>query len=117
MADRKPTTVLATSQALARAQHAGQGRLLGRSDAQAIRVLDSHPALGVGAIEGREWGLPLVRGAVALRLVHIISDGPQLGVGNVVGVLGTLRSGPGIGAGLVKASQRSCHVVLAATWN
>lgn len=48
-------------------------------------ALDADPALGVGAVEAAQGRLPRVRAAVALGLVDVVGDGPELGAGNVVG--------------------------------
>lgn len=69
-------------------------------------MLDSDPALGVGAIEGRERRFPGIRGLVALLLVNVVGDGPQLGEVDVVGELGTFRSRPLICAGLCRCQCR-----------
>jgi len=85
---------------LASIQHASQRALLGRADGQRVGVLDGHPRLGVGAVEGSEGRLPRVGGLVALGLVHVVGDGPELRGVEVVGELGALGCRPGVCAGL-----------------
>lgn len=75
-------------------QHAGQSRLLSRSDGEVVVALDLDPTLGVGAVEARQRGLPLVGGVAALGLVDVVGDGPELRTADVVGKGLTLGSGP-----------------------
>lgn len=95
---------LSSSIKLTSVEHGGQRRLLGRRHRQLPRRLDLHPAPGVGAVEGRERRLPLVRALVALFLVDVVRDGPQLGRRDVVGELTAFRGSPCRGTGLFYVS-------------
>lgn len=61
------------------------------------------PALGVGAVERRKRGLPCVGALVALGLVDVVGDGPELRAGEVVGELLSLGGRPGARTRLVGA--------------
>lgn len=67
-------------------------------------ALDLDPALGVGAPEGLQGGLPLVGAAVALGTVGMGRDGPELRTGDIVGETFALVRGPLRGAGLADES-------------
>lgn len=47
-----------------------------------------HPTLCIRAVEGLKRRLPHIRGLVALLLVDVVRDSPQLGDVDVVGELG-----------------------------
>ena len=89
----KSTNSVAVSGAmelLTSVQHVCQRRLLGRRHRQLPRRLDLHPAARISAIKRLERWLPLIRALVALVLVDVVRDSPQLGGRDVVGELTAL---------------------------
>jgi hypothetical protein len=79
---------------LASVHHAFQRRLLRRRDTQLPFGLDLHPTLGVGAVERSQRRLPHVRALIALGLVQVVGDGPQLRRRDIVGKLFALGRRP-----------------------
>ncbi len=72
-------------QDLAAVQHAAESSLLSGRNLELVVALDLDPALGVGAVEAAQGRLPRIRAAVALGLVDVVGDGPELRTGDVVG--------------------------------
>ena len=97
---RDPLAVLST-----RINHILQGPFLSTRDAKAILCLDSNPASGIGAVEARERWLPGVWRRIALLLVDIVCDCPQLRRVKIIGELLAARHGPGRCAGLLEFSM------------
>jgi len=72
---------------LASVQHASQSGLLRRCDCQRPLVLNLDPTARISAVKRRERGLPNIRALVALVLVDVVRDGPELRRRDVVGEL------------------------------
>lgn len=66
-------------------QHAAERRLFGTGDRQLVVALDLDPALGIGAVEAGQRRLPQVGALVALGLVNVVCNGPELRTDDVVG--------------------------------
>lgn len=80
---------------LAVAQHGRESRLLSRGDGELVDGLDLNPSPGVSAPEGGQGRLPVLWAGIALGLVDVVGDGPELRVGQIVGKGLTLGRGPG----------------------
>lgn len=102
------TTAAAFSLRSTRVEHGSQRVLLSASDGQGPVRLYRNPAAGVGAVKARQRWLPRVRALVALGLVDLVGDGPELGARQVVGELLALCRGPGIGTGLIQRLLVMC---------
>ena len=91
-------------------EHAVQGRLLRAVDRQGVVPLHLDPGPGVRAPERRQRRLPGRRVLVALGLVDVVGDRPQLGAAEVVGVRLPPRGGPRPRSGAPGLGERH-HVV------
>lgn len=102
------TTAAGFSRRSTRVEHGSQRVLLSAGDGERPVRLYRNPAAGVGAVEARQRWLPRVRAFVALGLVDLVGDGPELGARQVVGELLALGRGPGIGTGLIQRLLVMC---------
>lgn len=85
---------------LAPAEDVVESSVLGGRDGQVPVALDLRPRRGVGAVEARQRGQPVLGASVALLLVDVVGDGPELGAANVVGKVLALAGAPACCAGL-----------------
>lgn len=68
----------------ARVDHLLERALLGRSDGEVVDILDLDISARIGTVEFSERRPPLVGALVSLALVHIVCDGPQLRVVQII---------------------------------